>query len=106
MRYSNVSFSELWDVRTCCKALTPARLDVNECAVKNGGCHAKRECTNTAGGMTCDDCAAGYVNDGAKGCKAQAESKARTLKSFGYKSCCTLVVNRGGTSDNCYNPCT
>ena len=44
-------------------------LDVNECAKSNGGCHSKRKCMNTVGSMSCGNCAAGYTNDGAKGCK-------------------------------------
>ena len=43
--------------------------DINECAKDNGGCHAKRQCINSAGSMKCADCAAGWANDGAKGCK-------------------------------------
>merc|ERR1712010_121869 len=35
-----------------------------------GGCHAKRTCTNNGGTAKCDNCPAGYVNDGAKSCKA------------------------------------
>ena len=45
------------------------KLDIDECAKDNGGCHAKRECDNTNGGMKCGDCAAGWDNDGEKGCK-------------------------------------
>ena len=71
-------------------------LDVNECAIKNGGCDVKRKCTNTVGGITCGNCSPGYTNDGAKGCKANT----RTFDSFGYKSCHTPVANRGGTSYN------
>merc|ERR1719174_1632607 len=40
------------------------------CAKGNGGCHKKRKCKDTAAGTKCGDCAAGYTNDGAKGCKA------------------------------------
>ena len=47
----------------------PVHLDVDECAKNNGGCDSKRKCTNTVGSMKCDDCPAGYTNDGAKGCK-------------------------------------
>ena len=43
--------------------------DVNECLQNNGGCHSKRECTNTEGSMSCGDCATDYVIDGLKGCK-------------------------------------
>ena len=43
--------------------------DVDECKDHNGGCHEQRECTNTAGSMKCEDCAAGRINDGDKGCK-------------------------------------
>ena len=45
-----------------------AYADVDECAEQNGGCHDERECINTEGGMRCEDCSAGWVNDGAKGC--------------------------------------
>ena len=44
-------------------------LDVNECATNSGGCDSKRKCINTVGSMKCGDCATGYLNDGAKGCK-------------------------------------
>ena len=44
-------------------------LDVDECATNNGGCDSKRTCKNTVGSMSCGDCPAGYINDGAKGCK-------------------------------------
>ena len=47
----------------------PVHLDVDECAKDNGGCHSARKCSNTAGSFKCEDCPAGYVNDGAKGCK-------------------------------------
>ena len=47
----------------------PVHLDFDECARSNGGCHSKRTCINTLGSMKCDDCGAGYANDGAKGCK-------------------------------------
>ena len=46
-----------------------AHLDVNECLKSNGGCDIKRKCLNTVGSVKCGDCPAGYVNDGAKGCK-------------------------------------
>ena len=47
----------------------PVHLDVDECAKDNGACDSKRTCTNTAGSFKCEDCPAGYANDGAKGCK-------------------------------------
>ena len=47
----------------------PVHSDVDECAKDNGGCDSKRKCTNSAGSFNCEDCDAGYVNDGAKGCK-------------------------------------
>ena len=49
--------------------LTPSWLDIDECKTKNGGCHSQRKCTNTIGSMKCEKCKAGWVNDGAKGCK-------------------------------------
>ena len=42
---------------------------LESCANGNGGCHNKRKCTNTAGGTTCGKCAAGWTDDGPKGCK-------------------------------------
>ena len=61
--------------------------DVNECAKDNGGCHAKRECKNTAGSMTCGDCSAGWDNDGAKSCKGL-----RLLTKMFDCSICALVL--------------
>ena len=56
---------------TCCSGNvhTLTKLDVNECLKNNGECHAQRKCINSAGSMSCGDCAAGWDNDGAKGCK-------------------------------------
>ena len=45
-----------------------AYVDLDECLSNNGGCHSERKCTNTAGSMKCEDCSAGWTNDGAKGC--------------------------------------
>jgi len=39
------------------------------CKTNNGGCHSKRKCTSTNGKVTCGNCAAGYVNNGATKCK-------------------------------------
>ena len=52
-----------------CIAIMPARTDDNECETNNGGCHTKRKCINLPGSMRCDNCQAGWLNDGAKGCK-------------------------------------
>ena len=45
--------------------------DFDECKINNGGCDSKRKCTSKSDGhfAKCEDCSAGYVNDGAKGCK-------------------------------------
>ena len=48
---------------------TPVSLDVDECASDNGGCHSKRKCVNKMGSHSCEDCSAGWANDGALGCK-------------------------------------
>merc|ERR1711934_918073 len=48
---------------TCCTK------GVDPCHTNNGGCHAKRECTSKGAQVTCGNCAAGFYNDGAKGCK-------------------------------------
>ena len=39
------------------------------CYANNGGCHSKRTCIADKGSAKCGDCPAGYINDGAKGCK-------------------------------------
>jgi len=41
----------------------------NKCLKNNGGCDSKRPCTETGGSVKCEDCPAGYANDGATGCK-------------------------------------
>merc|ERR1719460_3118723 len=41
----------------------------NKCAHDNGGCDSRRPCTNSNGSVKCEDCPAGYANDGATGCK-------------------------------------
>lgn len=43
-------------------------VDVNECAVRNGGCDARVTCSNTPGGFECGPCPMGYKGDGAVGC--------------------------------------
>jgi hypothetical protein len=43
-------------------------VDVNECAVSNGGCHRLTACENTAGSRTCSGCPKDYVGDGYIGC--------------------------------------
>ena len=45
--------------------------DVNWCASENGGCHEQRECTNKPESAECGDCATGWTNDGAKGCRGK-----------------------------------
>ena len=52
-------------------ATAPVCSDVNECNTNNGGCHNKRKCINLPGSMRCDNCQAGWFNDGAKGCKGE-----------------------------------
>jgi hypothetical protein len=43
-------------------------VDVNECAVSNGGCHRLTGCENTPGSRTCGRCPKDYVGDGYIGC--------------------------------------
>ena len=50
-------------------SLKPVLLDHDECKEGNGGCDSKRKCVNTVGSHSCDDCPAGWANDGDKGCK-------------------------------------
>jgi len=57
------------ETQTMKSACYKKKADVNECLTNNGGCDSKRTCTNTDGSMKCEDCPAGYANDGAKGCK-------------------------------------
>ncbi|MEO8077808.1 MAG: calcium-binding EGF-like domain-containing protein [Acidobacteriota bacterium] len=43
-------------------------VDVNECAVSNGGCNRFSECTNTPGSRTCSACPEKFAGDGYLGC--------------------------------------
>ena len=43
-------------------------VDVNECAVSNGGCHRLTACENTPGSRSCGGCPKDYVGDGYVGC--------------------------------------
>ena len=43
-------------------------VDVNECAVSNGGCHRLTACANTPGGRTCGGCPKDYAGNGYVGC--------------------------------------
>lgn len=43
-------------------------VDVNECAVSNGGCHRLAACENTPGSRTCGGCPKDYAGDGYVGC--------------------------------------
>ena len=60
----------------------PVQLDANECASNNGGCDSKRKCTNTVGSFKCEDCPAGYANDGAKGCKSLSASVCMCVRAL------------------------
>eukprot|EP00854_Cymbomonas_tetramitiformis_P007331 gene7331-8728_t len=55
--------------------------DVDECALKNGGCDPRTVCRNTPGGRECGACPDGYIGSGATAC--------RQLSS-------TCEVNNGG----------
>ena len=52
-------------------------VDIDECAVNNGGCSADANCTNTIGSFTCA-CNDGYTGDGLD-CKS---SQSRTVCSW------------------------
>jgi hypothetical protein len=43
-------------------------IDVNECAVGNGGCSRFARCQNLPGSRTCGSCPDGYAGDGYLGC--------------------------------------
>jgi hypothetical protein len=43
-------------------------VDVNECAVSNGGCHRLTACENTPGSRTCGGCPKDYAGNGYVGC--------------------------------------
>merc|ERR1711937_341897 len=49
--------------------------DIDECANSDGGCDPLRQCKNTPGSHYCDDCSAGYANDGKTACKDIDECK-------------------------------
>ena len=88
-----------------------AYADVDECEDgSRGGCHDLRECTNLVGGMRCEDCPAGWTNDGAKGCTGERlDGELVTLLSDTLKLVAGLFVyadvdecedgSRGGCHD-------
>jgi hypothetical protein len=43
-------------------------IDVNECAISNGGCHRLTGCENTPGSRTCGGCPKDYAGNGYVGC--------------------------------------
>lgn len=43
-------------------------VDVNECAVRNGGCNKLSACTNTPGSRTCGACPEDFAGNGYIGC--------------------------------------
>lgn len=43
-------------------------VDVNECAVRNGGCNKLAACINTAGSRTCGACPEDFAGNGYVGC--------------------------------------
>ena len=43
-------------------------VDVNECALNNGGCHKLSACRNTPGSRTCGSCPPDFAGDGYVGC--------------------------------------
>jgi hypothetical protein len=43
-------------------------VDVNECAVRNGGCHKLAACINTPGSRTCGVCPENFAGNGYVGC--------------------------------------
>ncbi|MDP3154211.1 MAG: EGF domain-containing protein, partial [Archangium sp.] len=43
-------------------------VDVDECAVSNGGCDSLASCTNTPGARTCGACPSGYTGTGETSC--------------------------------------
>jgi hypothetical protein len=47
-------------------------VDIDECAVDNGGCDRLTECTNAEGSRSCSPCPPGYDGDGGAGCVAIA----------------------------------
>merc|ERR1712037_785285 len=78
---------------------------------------SKRKCTNSAGSFKCEDCDAGYVNDGAKGCKDidecaknnggchSARKCTNSVGSFKCGDCDTGYAKFGDTKCRRMNPC-
>merc|ERR1711981_284612 len=53
-----------------CRRKNPCKESGHLCdAADRGGCHIKRTCNDKTGSIVCEDCPAGFVNDGAKNCK-------------------------------------
>merc|ERR1712032_1334463 len=59
---------------------------VDPCKTNNGVCHGKRKCTSTNGRVTCGNCAAGYVNNGATKCKACFSFKVSNINACGFSN--------------------
>ena len=78
-----------------------ACVDIDECAVNNGGCDKLATCTNTPGSFVCGACPAGYTGTGASDCKDIDEC----ASNHGGCDSLTLCINTAGsfTCGNCPN---
>ena len=66
-------------------------VDIDECAINNGGCHAGATCSNTEGAFTCT-CPAGYEGDGFT-CFFSEHEISEMREPTGLKFC-TMVSTR------------
>ena len=91
------------DATTCAPGFTgsPEKgcVDVNECAVRNGGCHKFADCDNTPGSRTCSACPEKFQGDGYVGCFDANEcpnGDCRSRLPLGFETALPPVITTSG----------
>lgn len=59
-------------IRKAIKTILFTFLDLDECKLKNGGCHSNATCTNSIGSFSCA-CKQGFVGDGKAECNGKSK---------------------------------
>jgi hypothetical protein len=74
-------------------------VDVDECAVRNGGCNRFADCDNTPGGRTCSACPEKFAGDGYVGCfdaKECPNGDCRSRLPIGFETALPPVITTSG----------